>query len=60
MTTDMPGSQPFSTFPEPARDLPLDAGADVIVCGGGPAGGCLPQDAPWDEVAAVLRGPGRG
>jgi hypothetical protein len=26
------------TFPEPAHDLPLDGAADVIVCGGGPAG----------------------
>lgn len=30
--------QEVATFPEPARDIPLRDDADVIVCGGGPAG----------------------
>lgn len=32
------GTPPGPTFPEPARDIPLRDDADVIVCGGGPAG----------------------
>lgn len=33
-----PGGATPGTFREPARDLPLIEDADVIVCGGGPAG----------------------
>jgi len=36
--TDGRSVDPAATFNEPARPLPLQADADVIVCGGGPAG----------------------
>ena len=32
--------QESTSFAEPARTIPLDDWADVIVAGGGPAGGC--------------------
>ena len=34
----VPSAGPLDSFREPARDLPLDGTADVIVCGAGPAG----------------------
>jgi hypothetical protein len=37
-TAHAPAAALHRTFPEPARELPLAADADVIVCGGGPAG----------------------
>jgi hypothetical protein len=38
VTAHAPAASSYRTFPEPARELPLAADADVIVCGGGPAG----------------------
>lgn len=38
MPTHLPDAPPRAVFHEPVRNLPLNADADVIVCGGGPAG----------------------
>ena len=35
---DPSGTRASAVFHEPPRDLPLDRTAEVMVCGGGPAG----------------------